>query len=177
MTKLIIHHFLDENDSQQAAEAMIQLYSQQQTALEESNDFENYDPSDFLMKKDDQPPEPQFEPEEPAMQQVQEQMQYQQEYYETSIQDGAGGDEVSQQNFYSSFSQQSFSTADYNFQQPSQDDLSQSQPTTAIASGGGLDDLDISDSDDDDDEPTQASTSQTQQQADTSKEDDDGLWF
>lgn len=157
---------------------MIQLgyYSQQQTALEESNDFENYDPSDFLMKKDDQPPEPEFEPEEPAMP-VQEQMQYQQEYFETSIQDSAGGDEVSQQNFYSSFSQQSFSTADYNFQQPSQDDLSQSQPPTAIASGGGLDDLDISDSDDDDDEPAQASTSQTQQQADTSKEDDDGLWF
>lgn len=147
---------------------MIQLgyYSQQQSQLDESNDFENYDPSEFLLKKE----EAAFEP--PLV--AQEPMQYQQEYY-SNIQEGAGGDELSQQNFYSSFSQQSFSTSDYNFQQPHvQEDLSSSQqPTAIIADGGGLDDLDISDSDDDDQNPANTSNNQ----ADTSKEDDDGLWF
>lgn len=142
---------------------MIQLgyYSQQQSQLDESNDFENYDPSEFLLKKEEAAAPPPV---------VQEQMQYQQEYY-PNIPDGAsGGDELSQQNFYSSFSQQSFTTSDYNFQQPQvQEDLSLSQPAPII--GSGLDDLDISDSDDDD----QANTSNNQ--ADTSKEDDDGLWF
>lgn len=155
---------------------MIQLgyYSQQQTALDESNDFENYDPSDFLMKKDE-PAE--YEAQQPVMQE-QEQMQYQQEYY-SNIQDAAGGDEVSQQNFYSSFSQQQFSTSDYNFQQPMQEDLSQSQPPppVAIASGGGLDDLDISDSDDDEPDEPEAEATTSQNQADTSKDEDDGLWF
>lgn len=150
---------------------MIQLgyFSQPQPAHDESNDFENYDPSEFLMKKD----EPSYDP--PAV--IQEQMDYQESYYSSTVAEGAGGDVVQQQNFYGSFSQESFSASEYNFQQPQvaqmhEESSQQTQPI--IQDGGGLDDLDISDSDDDD-EQNAASTSQNQ--ADTSKEDDDGLWF
>jgi hypothetical protein len=152
---------------------MIQLgyYSQsQQAQLDESNDFENYDPSEFLMKKE----EPSYT-DQPAV--VQE--PYSEPYYSSSIQESAGGDEIPAQNFYGSFSQESFSASEYNFQQPQMnqmhEDLSQQQqPAVIIQDGGGLDDLDISDSDDDDDQNV-ASTSQNQME--TSKEDDDGLWF
>jgi hypothetical protein len=152
---------------------MIQLgyYSQSQQAQhDESNDFENYDPSEFLMKKE----EPAYE-NQPAM--AQEPMQYQEPYYSSNVDEGAGGDDVQPQTFYGSFSHESFSASEYNFQQPQmtqlQEDMSQQQPI--IQDGGGLDDLDISDSDDDDEDQNAASTSQNQ--ADTSKDDDDGLWF
>lgn len=152
---------------------MIQLgyYATAPHPQDESIDFDpNYDPSDFLLKKDAQP--------EPVPLQ-----QYQEPYeFPAGIQDGAGGDEM-QQNYYGSFAQQSFNVNDFGFQQPqqqmSQEDYSQpmqSQPQLMNPNdGGGLADLEISDSDDEDDQPEAMNTSQNQ--VDTSKEDDDGLWF
>lgn len=167
----------DENDSQQAAEAMIQLgyYSNSQPhPQDESLDFDpNYDPSDFLMKKD-----PNDEPEPTVVQQ-----QYQEPFdYASQIADGAGGDEIQQQDYYGSFAQQSFNVNDFGFQQPQAQEADYSQPQTQPQQqplmpndGGGLDDLEISDSDDEDDQNEEPDLSQNP--ADTSKEDDEGLWF
>lgn len=173
----------DENDSQQAAEAMIQLgyYSTtQQQAQDESLDFDpNYDPSDFLIKKD-----PTAEPEE-----IEPQQQYQEPYeYPSNLQEVAVGvvdDTEQQQNYYGSFAQQSFNVNDFGFQQPQQmlqEDYSQSQSLTQPQimipnDGGGLADLEISDSEDEDDQVDEVIPSAPQNPADTSKDDDDGLWF
>lgn len=170
----------DENDSQQAAEAMIQLgyYSTQQPNQDESLDFDpNYDPSDFLMKKDSSQPEPA----------VQDQQQYQEpyEYAQSGIQESMDVDEMQQQqNYYGAFAQQSFNVSDFGFQQPqqmapdeySQPQLQQQQPLMIPGDNSGLADLEISDSDDDD---GNNDDSGQQNQADTSKEDEDGggLWF
>lgn len=168
----------DDNDSQQAAEAMIQLgyYNTQQQQQDESLDFDpNYDPSDFLLKKDsDDQPEP-----VPVTQQYQESFDY-----ASNIAEAAVGDETQQQNYYSSFGQQSFNASDFGFQQPQATALdvdysqSQSQPQQLLMpnDGGGLADLDISDSDDED-EQNEAVADVTQNPVDTSKDDDDGLWF
>lgn len=142
---------------------------------DESLDFDpNYDPSDFLIKKDSN-----VEPE------IMQPQQYQEPYdYANQVAEGASGDEIlPQQNYYGSFTQQSFNANDFGFQQPqqiAQDDFSQQQvqqqPQLMIPNdGGGLADLDISDSDDED-EPNEELNS-SQNQADTSKEDDEGLWF
>lgn len=167
----------DDNDSQQAAEAMIQLgnYSTiQQQAQDESMDFDpNYDPSDFLIKKDTN-----VQPE------IQQQPQYQEPYeYPSNIQEAVSADEL-QQNYYGSFAQQSFNVNDFGFQQPQQtmqDDYSQpqSQPQLMMPNdGGGLADLEISDSEDEDDPTDPAEDlNSSQNPADTSKEDDEGLWF
>jgi hypothetical protein len=164
----------DENDSQQAAEAMIQLgyYNTQQQAQDESLDFDpNYDPSDFLLKKDsDVQPEP-----------VPVTQQYQESYdYSSNIAEGAVADEVQPQ-YYNTFGHQSFAASDFGFQQPQAMEAdysqSQSQPQQLLMpnDGGGLADLDISDSDDEDDQNEAADA--TQNPADTSKDDDEGLWF
>lgn len=137
---------------------MIQLgYYPAQNQQDESLDFDpNYDPSDFLLKKDSTSQEPM--------------QQYQQESFEYSsgiqIQEGAGGDEINmQQSYYSSFSGQQ----DYSFQsQSTQEEYSQPQ----LNVGGGLADLEISDSDDDDDDENNTSGNQ----ANTSK-DEGELWF
>ena len=153
---------------------MIQLgyYStNQQQQQDESIDFDpNYDPSDFLMKKD--------ETEQlPAVIQHQQQYQESYEYSSNNIQ-GVEADEIQQQNYYGTFAQQSFSVNDFGFQQPAmpQEDYSQQQTQQQQmmipADGGGLADLEISDSDDEDD----ANEEMPQNSADTSK-DDDGLWF
>ncbi|XP_070491239.1 transcription initiation factor TFIID subunit 1 [Chironomus tepperi] len=160
---------LDENDSQQAAEAMIQLgYYSGQQQQDESMDFDpNYDPSDFLLSKNpsEQEPIPQAQ-----------QQSFQQDAFMYSggvpVQEGAGGDDLTlQQNFYGAYGQQAFNVGDYSFQSQSiQEEYSQSQPI--ISDGGGLADLEISDSDDDENEENNTS----ENQADTSK-DEDGLWF
>lgn len=158
---------------------MIQLgyYSTtQQHAQDESLDFDpNYDPSDFLIKKDASPP----------LEQIQPQQAYQEPYeYSSNLQEAAVGDEMQQQNYYGSFAQQSFNANDFGFQQPqqmSQEDYSQSQtqPLMIPNDGGGLADLEISDSEDEDEpvEELNANTSIPPNPADTSKDDDDGLWF
>lgn len=152
---------------------MIQLgyYSTSQPNQDESLDFDpNYDPSDFLIKKDSTVP------------QEQEQPQYQEPYeyaQPSGMQEPTDNGDMQQQNYYGSFAQQSFNVNDFGFQQPqqmSQDDYSQpqiQQPQLMIPSdGGGLADLEISDSDDDDEEALP-------NPVDTSKEDEDGggLWF
>lgn len=157
---------------------MIQLgyyANTQQQQHDESLDFDpNYDPSDFLMKKDtDTQPE------------LLEQQQYQEPYdYASNIPEGTGADELQQQpNYYGSFAQQSFNANDFGFQQPqqiAQDDYSQLQPLQQPQlmipnDGGGLADLEISDSDDEDEPTEEANTPQNQ--TDTSKDDDEGLWF
>lgn len=173
----------DENDSQQAAEAMIQLgfYSTtQQQAQDESLDFDpNYDPSDFLIKKD--------ETAQDAPEEIQAPTHYQEPYeYSGNLQEAAVGDELQQQqNYYGSFAQQSFNVNDFGFQQPqqlSQDDFnqsqSQSQPQIMIPNdGGGLADLEISDSEDEEDTVDEMNTSAATNPGDISKDDDDGLWF
>lgn len=156
---------------------MIQLgyyANTQQTQQDESLDFDpNYDPSDFLMKKDSTP-----QPE------LVQQPIYQEPYdYASAIPEAVGVDEMQQQpNYYGSFAQQSFNANDFGFQQPqqvAQDDYSQLQPQQPQLmipnDGGGLADLEISDSDDEDEPNEELNTSQNQ--ADTSKDDDDGLWF
>lgn len=161
---------------------MIQLgyYSTQPPNQDESLDFDpNYDPSDFLMKKDSSQPEPM----------VENQPQYQEDYdyAQVGMQEPNDVDEMQQQNYYGSFAQQSFNVSDFGFQQPqtmAQDDFSQSQmqqqqqQLMIPSDGGGLADLEISDSEDDDDDNNE-DTSGQQNQADTSKEDEDGsgLWF
>lgn len=163
---------------------MIQLGyypSTQPTApQDESIDFDpNYDPSDFLIKKDSSAAQ---------LEQIQPQQQYQDAYdYAANMQEAVGGDEMQQQpNYYGSFAQQSFNDNDFGFQQPqqmSQEDYSQPQQPQAQlmipSDGGGLADLDISDSDDEDDQMEQVEdvNTSTQNPADTSKDDDDGLWF
>lgn len=150
---------------------MIQLgyYSTSQPNQDESLDFDpNYDPSDFLIKKDSSaPPE-------------QEQPQYQEPYeyaQPSGMQEPTDNEDMQQQNYYGSFAQQSFNVNDFGFQQPqqmSQDDYSQpqiQQPQLMNPSdGGGLADLEISDSDDDDEEAPS-------NPVDTSKEDEEGIWF
>lgn len=155
---------------------MIQLgyYATQPTTQDESLDFDpNYDPSDFLMKKDSTP-----QPE------LVQQPIYQEPYdYASTIPEAVGVDEMQQQpNYYGSFAQQSFNANDFGFQQPQQltqdvySELQPQQPQLMIPNdGGGLADLEISDSDDEDEPNEELNTSQNQ--ADTSKEDDDGLWF
>jgi hypothetical protein len=154
---------------------MIQLgYYPAQQQQDESMDFDpNYDPSDFLMTKKDS-----TEEQEPM--QVQEAQSYQEGYdYAGAIQDGAGGDELQtqQQNFYGAYAQQSFGVGDYSFQSQSQtmmqEDYSQSQPMV-VSDGGGLADLEISDSDDEDQNDENNSS---ENHANTSKEDEGGLWF
>lgn len=157
---------------------MIQLgyYSTSQQPQEESNDFDpnydpNYDPSDFLIKKD--------EPEAIDPQQYQEPYEYASQVPEAPAQDGM------QQSYYGSFAPESFNVNDFGFQQPQQmqqDEYSQSQPSTQQVmipnDGGGLADLDISDSDDEDVEAeVNESLNTSQNAAETSKEDDVGLWF
>lgn len=171
----------DDNDSQQAAEAMIQLgyYStNQQQQHDESIDFDpNYDPSDFLMKKDENEQLPVV-----VQQHQQQQVQYQEsfEYAAAANIQGVETDEMQQQNYYGTFAQQSFSVNDFGFQQP-QEDYSQQQQTQLQqqqmmipSDGGGLADLEISDSDDEGDQNEELSSSQNP--ADTNKE-EDGLWF
>jgi hypothetical protein len=113
-----------------------------------------------------------------------EPQQYQEPFeYASNVQEDAGGDDLTQQqNYYGSFAQQAFNANDFGFQQPQQmvqEDYSQqpTQPQMMISNdGGGLADLEISDSDDEDDqieEPMDTS----QNPADTSKDDDGGLWF
>lgn len=161
---------------------MIQLgyYStNQQPTPDESIDFDpNYDPSDFLIKKDST-----VEPE--IIEEHQQQQQYEEPQFEfpTNNQEGIVSDDLQQQqNFYGSFSQQSFNVNDFGFQQPQQmlqDDYSQSQtqPMMTTNDGGGLADLEISDSDDED-EPNDEEMIPVQNTVpDTSKDDDDGLWF
>jgi hypothetical protein len=158
----------DENDSQQAAEAMIQLgyYSNQQVNQDES--------IDFLIKKD-----PNAEPESMEMQP--QQQEYQESFdFAANIAEGAGGDEIQQASYYGSFGQQSFNANDFGFQQPQQQmeadytQLQQQPQQELINDDGGLADLEISDSDDEDDQVDEANTSQNL--ADTSKEDDDQGW-
>lgn len=178
---------LDDNDSQQAAEAMIQLgyYATQPTNQDESIDFDpNYDPSDFLIKKDSTAQPDQLSQEQP---QYQEPYEYAQA---SSMPDVPITDEMQQQqNYYGAFAQESFNVNDFGFQQPqaismSQDDYSQpqvqmQQPQLMNPSdGGGLADLEISDSDDDDDN-NEEDNSAPQNPMETSKEDEDGdgLWF
>lgn len=161
---------------------MIQLgYYPAQQQQDESLDFDpNYDPSDFLIKKDNVVDQLQVQ---------QTHQQYQENYdYATGIQEGAGGDEIqlAQQSFgYGTYSQQqqAFNVGDYSFQSQTQqiqqqslmqEDFTQSQQQLIIPNdGGGLADLEISDSDDDDDPIDETNTSENP--ADTSK--DDGLWF
>lgn len=155
----------DDNDSQQAAEAMIQLgYYPAQQAQDESMDFDpNYDPSDFLIKKDSNVEEPQ----PPVQQQYQENYDYSQ----SGIQEGAGGDEVTQ-NYYGAYGQPAFNVGDYAFQPNQEEFMQQPQAQLIPADGSALADLEISDSDDED----QNESTETPALADTSKE-DDGLWF
>lgn len=162
---------------------MIQLgyyNTTQQQQQDESLDFDpNYDPSDFLLKKD-----PSAQPEPAVVQQQQQAMQFQESFdYSSSIAEGAAGDELQQkQNFYGSFANQSFDVNNFGFQQPqpmSQEDYS--QPTQLSTQplpndGGGLADLEISDSDDEEEQNEEMNTS-SPNPVDTSKEDDDGLWF
>jgi hypothetical protein len=155
---------------------MIQLgyfASAQQTQQDESLDFDpNYDPSDFLIKKDSTGEE------EPIPTQ-----QYQEPYeFAANIAEGIGGDEIQQpEGYYGSFAQQAFNVSDFGFQQPqqmSQEDYSQPQQQQQLmipSDGGGLADLEISDSEDEE-EPNEE-IDMSQNQPDTSKEDDDGLWF
>ncbi|CRK95113.1 CLUMA_CG008591, isoform A [Clunio marinus] len=80
----------DDNDSQQAAEAMIQLgyYStSQQPQQDESMDFDpNYDPSDFLIKKDETTSQPVIQIQPPL--QPQQPQPYQENFeYSANIQD------------------------------------------------------------------------------------------
>lgn len=175
----------DENDSQQAAEAMIQLgyFAAQPPNQDESLDFDpNYDPSDFLIKKDTT-----VQPE--LMSQEQPQFPEPYEYAQASgIPEVAMPDEMQQQQgYYGSFAQQAFNVNDFGFQQPqtlSQEDYSQpqvQQPQPQLmnpSDGGGLADLEISDSDDDDDNNEEVNSAPPNPM-DTSKEDEDGdgLWF
>lgn len=155
---------------------MIQLgyYNSQQQQHEESLDFDaNYDPSDFLIKKDSSG-------QDSAMH---IQQQYSEPYdYANTAPEQPASDEAQlqqQQNFYGSFSNQAFNANDFSFQQPqqmSQDEYSQPQMQPPLPDGGGLADLEISDSDDEGEPVEEMNTSNTNQ-ADTSKEDDDGLWF
>lgn len=161
----------DDNDSQQAAEAMIQLgYYSTQQPQDESMDFDpNYDPSDFLMKKEDQ------NQQQPIQQQQNQQYQENYNYLPAGgIQEGAGGDEIAQ-DYYSGFGQQAFNVTDYpsyQQQQPqhTQEEYMQQQQQQQAMPSDVLDDLDISDSDDEDQNESNENA------ADTSK-DDDGLWF
>lgn len=171
----------DENDSQQAAEAMIQLgyYSTSQQQHEESSEFDpnydpNYDPSDFLIKKDSDVQPETIDPQ-----------QYQEPYeYASHVPEAANQEDMHQmQNYYGAFAQDSFNVNDFGFQQPQQmqqDEFSiQSQPSTQPQGndGGGLADLEISDSDDEDGEvEANEEMDISQNQADASKE-DVGLWF
>lgn len=153
---------------------MIQLgYYPPQPSQDESLDFDpNYDPSDFLMKKDSSsqeqmPPAPQ--------QQLQQQYQENYDYAAAGIQieEGTSGADEIQPNFYGGFaSTPAFNVGDFpSYQQSSQEDFMQ-QPTQQLmpAEGSVLADLEISDSDDEDqNEPNE-------NPADTSK-DEDGLWF
>jgi transcription initiation factor TFIID subunit 1 len=168
---MMMQQHIGQDDSQQAAEAMIQMaYYPSQPQQDESMDFDpNYDPSDFLMKKD---------PNVPIPPQAQESFQDGSYDYSASIQEGAGGDEVQmQQNYYGTFNQQSFNVADYSFQQQQQqsqqpmlqEDYSQSQPND----GGGLADLEISESSEDENE--NEANDNSENVADTSKDGD--LWF
>lgn len=157
---------------------MIQLgyFATQPQNQDESLDFDpNYDPSDFLMKKDPSEPEPM----------VQDQPQYQEpyDYAQGGMQEPTETDDLQQQNYYGSFAQQSFNVSDFGFQQPqmiAQDDFSQpqlqQQQLMAPSDGGGLADLEISDSDDDDNNEDESGQ---QNQAETSKEDEENgsLWF
>lgn len=147
---------------------MIQLgYYSGQQQQDESMDFDpNYDPSDFLLRKDPSEQEQIPQPLQPL----------QEDAFMYSggipVQEGAGGDDLTlQQNFYGAYGQPAFNVGDYSFpSQPMQEDYSQSQQI--ISDGGGLADLEISDSDDDENEENNTS----ENMADTSK-DEDGLWF
>jgi hypothetical protein len=157
----------DDNDSQQAAEAMIQLgYYPTQQSQDESMDFDpNYDPSDFLMKKDSSSQESQLP------QQQQQQYQESFDYSAVGIQEGAGGDEINPTFFSGAYQQPAF--GDFSaYQQQSQEEFmpQQQQLMSADGSGGVLADLEISDSDDDEDQ------NESNENPDTSKE-EDGLWF
>ena len=156
---------------------MIQLgyYPAQQQQDDGSMDFDpNYDPSDFLMKKDSNVQ---------VQTVVPSHIQQYQENYDYEVQEGAGGDEIQiqqqqNQNYYGTYEQQSAFNVDYSFQtqQTVPEDFSQQQqqqPQMMIPDGGGLADLEISDSDDEDQEEE---NNTSENQADTSK-DDDGLWF
>lgn len=163
---------------------MIQLgyYSTSQQQQDESIDFDpNYDPSDFLIKKDSS-----AQPEPLTLTQL---PPYQESYeYASNLPEVvSGGEEMQQQpSYYGSFAQQSFNVNDFGFQQPQpmqQDDYSQSQPSQpqmmipSDGAGLGLADLEISDSEDEDDTEMPGDMSGVEQPADTSKDDDDGLWF
>lgn len=157
------------DDSQQAAEAMVQLsgvgfYSQpQQQEQDESIDFDpNYDPSDFLMKKvsgeDQKQQQPQF---------------YQQDSYEYMQKDEVIDEQ--QQGYYSS----SYSQA-YQVQETVQEvEMQDSQPMQQEQKQdiGISEDLEISDSDEEESK-IQISNSQNQSsEMNTSKEEEDDLWF
>lgn len=159
---------------------MIQLgyYPTAQQSQDESMDFDpNYDPSDFLMKKDSEEPAPIIQ----QQQQTQQLQQYQENYDYSSvaagaIQEGAGGDEI-QTNYYGGFNQPAFNVSGGEFsayQQSAQDDFMQQpqqQQQLLPADGSVLADLEISDSDDEEDQ-----NESNENPAETSK-DDDGLWF
>lgn len=151
---------------------MIQLgYYSTQQPQDESMDFDpNYDPSDFLMKKEDQ------NQQQPIQQQQNQQYQENYNYLPAGgIQEGAGGDEIAQ-DYYSGFGQQAFNVTDYpsyQQQQPQhtqEEYMQQQQQQQQAMPSDVLDDLDISDSDDEDQNESNENA------ADTSK-DDDGLWF
>jgi hypothetical protein len=148
---------------------MIQLgyFAAQPPNQDESIDFDpNYDPSDFLIKKDSTVQPEEIMPEQP---QYQEPYEYAQA---GSLPEPTETDELQQQqqSYYGSFAQQTFNANDFGFQQPQL--MNQSD-------GGGLADLEISDSDDDDDDNNEEVSSAPQNPVDTSKEDEDGdgLWF
>lgn len=140
-----------EDDSQQAAEAMVQLgsmvgfYPQQQQQQPEDLDFDpNYDPSDFLMKK---------EPISVDQQEEQEQYQENESFeYNSNVQEMSGnGDQELQQNqsyYQPSTFNQSFSSTEFEMQQNQQQEEIASQ--SQLPAGGDFEDLDVSDSDEED---------------------------
>lgn len=142
---------------------MIQLgYYPAQTTHDESMDFDpNYDPSDFLLKKDSTAQEPV----QPPQQQFPETFDYSQ----SAIQEGAGADEVTQ-NYYGAYGQPAFNVGEFAYQPPQEDFMQQQQQQLIPADGSALADLEISDSDDEDQNES------NENPVDTSKE-DDGLWF
>lgn len=161
----------DDNDSQQAAEAMIQLgyyhtqQQQQQQSHEESMDFDpNYDPSDFLIQKKDSDSQEAIQPV------AQPSYQENYDFPVAGIQEGAGGDEI-QPNYYSGFNQPAFNVGEFAAYQQ-QDEFLPQQPQQQLMPDDGsvLADLEISDSDDEEQNES------NENPADTSKE-EDGLWF
>lgn len=157
---------------------MIQLgYYPTPQQQDESLDFDpNYDPSDFLIKKDSNVSD---DGEQAILQQVQQQP-YQENYeYPSAIQEAAGGDEIIQPNYFYGQQQQQSSFTDYSFQSQQQsimqEDFSQSQ--AMMSDGGGLADLEISDSEDDDENDQNEETNTSENPVNTSKDDEDGLWF